>query len=117
MRNWKSLLILGIVLLLAAICLIIYFFAGSNENTKWDMKPMIMVNDTIYTDTGQVIEEEIDESSIVGKITSAVDGTKKPTKNGESNFGCEGAPYTFYKDGIVVKLDNNWIYFEKEKNN
>ncbi|MFU0826530.1 MAG: hypothetical protein ACFWTJ_03190 [Lachnoclostridium sp.] len=116
MKKGETLLIFCIALLLVAICFVIFFYPKSSDNAKWDKKPMIMVDNTIYMDTGKEIEEEIAESFIAGKIISSVDGTNKPTKNGESNFGCEGAPYAFYNDGLVVMINNKWIYFEKEKN-
>jgi beta-lactamase regulating signal transducer with metallopeptidase domain len=85
---------------------------------KWDRRPMIMVEGQIYMDTGKQIEAKIDASTVIGAITSSIDGTQKPTQNGESNFGCEGARYAFYNDGLAVLLEDKWMYFEKEyKNN
>ena len=72
-----------------------------------------MVEDGIYMDTGKQIAVEIDDSAILGSITSSVDAKEMPTQNGESNFGSEGAPYAFYDDGLVVMLQNEWFFFEK----
>jgi hypothetical protein len=80
-----------------------------------DRRPMIMVEDGIYMDTGKQIAIEIDDSAILGSITSSIDAREIPTQNGESNFGSEGAPYAFYDDGLVVMLQNEWFFFEKEK--
>lgn len=80
---------------------------------KWDRRPMVMVDGQLYMDTGEELAQ-IDESAIAGVITSSVDGTEVPAQNGESNFGMIGADYAFHEDGLAVKLDDKWFFFEKD---
>ncbi|MFN7249731.1 MAG: hypothetical protein ACK4M9_02980 [Anaerobacillus sp.] len=87
-------------------------FQYGKEEGLSDRRPMIMVNDKIYMDTGEEISVEIDVSAILGVITSSVKSTEIPTQHGESNFGNEGAQYAFFDDGLVVLLNNEWVFFE-----
>lgn len=80
---------------------------------QWDRIPMLMVDGELYLDTGK--ETPIDAvDSISGEIVSTVDGTEKPTENGQSNFGCVGSRYVLQDDCAVVNIDDTWIIFEKE---
>lgn len=79
-----------------------------------DLRPMIMVDGEIYLDTGKKLSVEIDESSIIGKTDPAVSSTEKPTQEGQTNFGLEGADYAYFDDGIAVLVNNEWVFFEKE---
>jgi len=107
------------VLLVAAIAILTVIIGlitnpKPNEDT-WDLRPMIMVNGELYLDTREKIPVEIDESAIVGEINSSVDSSKKPTEEGQTNFGFEGAEYAYFEDNIAVLSGNNeWILFEKE---
>ena len=85
-----------------------------DEKMLGDRIPMIMVEKHLYLDTGEKMQVEIDDSAIIGTITSEVDGSEIPTKNGQSNFGCVGAEYAYCDDGIVVMINNGWQYFKKE---
>jgi hypothetical protein len=83
---------------------------AQNETAKMtDRRPMLMVEGKIYLDTGKQIPVDYDDAAILGRIDSSVGSSEIPTKNGESNFGSEGAKYAFYEDGIVVLLQNKWI--------
>jgi hypothetical protein len=84
------------------------------EKMLWDRIPMIMVEGHLYLDTGKKMLVEIDDSAIIGTITSEVDGSEIPTQNGQSNFGCVGAEYAYCDDGIVVMINNEWQFFRKE---
>ena len=75
-------------------------------------RPMLMVDGIIYLDTGKEIQTEIEDNQIVGTVQSTVEASAIPTQNGEGNFGSVGAEYARYEDGIVVKLDNKWFFFE-----
>ncbi len=88
-----------------------------HEAETWDLKPMIMVNGELYLDTGKEMPVEIDESAIIGKVKSSVDGTEKPTEDGQTNFGLVGAEYAHFEDNIVVLINNEWVLFEKEMMN
>ena len=79
------------------------------------MRPMIMVDGVLYLDTGKEVAKNVDNSAILGEITSAAGASEKPTKNGQCNFGSGvGAKYAAYDDGIAVFLDHKWFFFEKE---
>jgi hypothetical protein len=101
-------LILGTFYLLG----IVGCFQNEKEEGLSDRRPMIMVNDKIYMDTGKEIAVEIDASAVLGLITSSVKSTEIPTQNGESNFGNEGAQYAFFDDGLIVLIQNEWLFFE-----
>ena len=85
---------------------------GTEEGLS-DRRPMIMVNDKIYMDTGKEILVGIDDTKVLGTITSSVKSTEMSAQNGESNFGCEGVQYVFYDEGIVVLLQDKWVFFEE----
>ncbi|AOT68967.1 lipoprotein [Geosporobacter ferrireducens] len=107
--------ILSLVLILF---LIIAITACGNKEVEekmlWDRIPMVMVEEQLYLDTGEKMPVEIDDSAIIGTITSEVDGSEIPTQNGQSNFGCVGAAYAYCDDGIVVMINNEWQFFRKE---
>lgn len=84
------------------------------KEVLWDRIPMVMIKDQLYLDTGKKMSVKIDDSTILGTITSEVDSSEIPTQNGQSNFGCVGAAYTYYDDGIVVMINNEWQFFRKE---
>lgn len=105
-------------LLLAACCFTgITGCAKTDEPELSDRRPMLMVEDAIYMDTGQEVPANSDEIEILGTITSSVSATEIPTKNSESNFGNEGAEYAYYDDGLIVGLNDKWILFEMESGN
>lgn len=79
-----------------------------------DRRPMIMVNGELYLDTGKEVSVEIDESAIIGEISSTVDQSEKPTAEGQSNFGNIGAKYARFEDKIAVLINNEWFLFVKE---
>ncbi len=116
--NYKKPALWGIIIALLVVAAVI---AGLMTNPKpkseavtWDLKPMIMVNGELYLDTGKEMPSEIDESAIIGKVVSSVDGTEKPTEDGQTNFGLVGAEYARFEDNIVVFMNNKWFLFEKE---
>lgn len=77
---------------------------------------LIMVNDNIYVYTGYKVPEEIEENSVIGKITSVVDYFERPTEDGQANFKIKGAKYAQYEDDIVVNIYDEWILFKNEEN-
>ena len=79
-----------------------------------DHRPMFMAGGNLYMDTNQEIPAQLAGSAIAGRITSATDASSLPAQNGESNFGAVGAPYAQYADGMIVYLNERWIFFEKE---
>jgi hypothetical protein len=98
-----------------ACCFLMTAGCSPNEPAeKWDRRPMVMVEGVIYMDTGKEMVVEIEDSAILGTIASSVEGSEMPAQNGQSNFGCEGASYAYLDDGLVVLLENEWVFFEKE---
>ena len=61
--------------------------AVEEEQEQWAMIPMVMIDGKLYLDTGMESSVEARCGVMDGEITSSVDGTKKPAKDGESNFG------------------------------
>jgi hypothetical protein len=86
------------------------------EPSKWDRRPMVMVNGEIYLDTGK--ESDINGRCGVmdGEITSTVDGSEIPVEDNQSNFG-QGYEYQFVdENSIDIFMNEKWIRFEKERN-
>ncbi|HPD88046.1 MAG TPA: hypothetical protein PLU75_01015 [Oscillospiraceae bacterium] len=104
--------------LIAALACVMTLLAGcgaeQEEETTWDRRPMVMAEGQLYLDTGRQVEAEIDPSAILGTVTSQVDGSEVPAKDGQSNFGCMGAEYAYYEEGLVVKINSEWQFFEKD---
>lgn len=76
--------------------------------------PCIIHQGVVYCITDELIPDtEIDESMIVGEITSVVHGSESPTKDGEANFGEIGMPYALVPKGLAVQIDNVWRLFVK----
>lgn len=80
----------------------------------WDRRPMIYVNGKRYLDTGKAMPVEIDESEILGTVTSTVESWDCPAEEGQTNFGQIGAKYAYCEDGLAVLLSEEWYYFEPE---
>lgn len=78
----------------------------------FDLKPMLMIEGELYLDTG--LEEPMNPSAVDGTILSTVEQTKKPTENGQSNFGFVGSSYCMDERGVMVQLNGSWILFEKD---
>jgi len=76
---------------------------------------LIMVNGSIYVDTRYEVPVDIDESTILGKITSTVKEYETPTENDQANFEAKGAKYAQYEDDIVVLINNRWILFKNQE--
>lgn len=76
------------------------------------MVPSIMYEGSLYRTTGKAIPAEVDESAIVGDISSVVPLSQLPTKDGEANFGQIGDPYAITIDGLLVIMGNEWVLFE-----
>ena len=81
-----------------------------------DRRPMVMANGMLYLDTGKHVPVEINDSAIIGEISSSVDQSEKPTKEGQTNFGSIGSKYAHYEENIVVLINNKWILFERDNN-
>ena len=76
------------------------------------MVPSIMYEGSLYRTTGKAIPVEVDESAIVGEISSVVPLSQLPSKDGEANFGQIGDPYAITSDGLLVIMNHEWVIFE-----
>ena len=77
---------------------------------------MVMVNGTLYLDTGLESEAMERTDHVDGEITSQVDSSKEPTVNDQSNFGT-GYGYQYgKKEGTIELLINGrwWIFATEE---
>lgn len=85
-----------------------------SADTLNDLPPMVMLDGAIYIDTGK--ESPMGAAdAITGKILSAVEGTEKPSEDGQSNFGCVGNDYVLNGEYAVINIDEKWMMFRKEK--
>ncbi len=82
------------------------------------MPPSIMVDGELYFSTGEEMPIEPDESEI-RTVTSVINGSELPSKDGEINFASRETKYAKindYEEYIVVLLDSEWVKFEKKVN-
>lgn len=80
------------------------------------MVPMVMVEDTLYMDTGYENNVNARCGMMDGEITSQVHGSQKPTINGQSNFGT-GYSYQYgSREGTIdVYMNGKWRIFATEE--
>ena len=91
------------------------YVAKEEEQEQWDLIPMVMVDGKLYLDTGMESSVEARCGVMDGEITSSVDGTKKPTKDGESNFGTGyGYQYGPQEGTIEIFMNEKWWVFATE---
>lgn len=87
--------------------------AGTNEAEKAEQNypPMVKVAGVVYVDTGY--ENAMATCGTAdGEIKTAVNGTKMPVGDDESNFGT-GYDYQLWEKGYMnVRLNNRWILFK-----
>ena len=69
--------------------ILVLLLAGCSkqEETKYDLIPMIMADGELFLDTGFDRDDIREDGMPDGEITSEVDSSEKPTKDGQSNFG------------------------------
>ena len=103
-------------IILAALCIL--FIAGCSKNehvvsdTPNTMVPSIIYEGNLYKTSGKEIPAEVDESAIVSEISSIVPLTQLPTKEGEANFGQTGDQLAITSNGLLVKMNHEWVVFE-----
>ena len=76
------------------------------------MVPSIVYEGNLYRTTGKQIPAEVDESAIVGRISSVVPLSQLPSNEGEANFGEVGDPYAITSDGLLIIMGHEWVLFE-----
>ena len=77
------------------------------------MVPSIVYEGNLYRTTGKQIPAEVDDSAIVGRISSVVSLSQLPSNEGEANFGEVGDPHARTSDGLLVIMGHEWVLFEK----
>mgnify|MGYP004528860715 CR=1 FL=1 len=86
------------------------------EAETWALIPMVMVNGTLYLDTGYEGDAIERTDHFDGEITSQVDGSERPSVDDQSNFGT-GYGYQYGKTEGTIELFMNgkwWIFATEE---
>lgn len=90
--------------------------SSKEESGRWVIIPMVVVNGKLYLDTGKESTETERWDGFDGEITSEVDGSKKPIKDNESNFGT-GFRYQYgsQEDTLEIYMNDKWCIFATEE--
>ena len=99
------------MLCVAAAILMLSGCAEKEPNTPDVLVPAVMVEGQVYCTTGEEFPGEVEESALLGKVSSVVPLSQWPEKEGEANFGETGVPYARTEDGLVVLVDQEWTLF------
>lgn len=105
-----------IVIILLVLCMTLGLAAcGLKEKSSTDSVRMIMVDDKIYKDTGEVNTSERLCGTLNGYIETRIDSDKTPTENNQANFdGGVGYQYGMRGDTIEIFIDKQWVVFNAE---
>lgn len=94
----------------------VYGIKVIKEAETGDLIPMVMVNGTLYLDTGHESKIEARCGVMDGEITSQVDGSKQPTVDDQSNFGTGyGYQYGTTEGTIELFMNGKWWIFATEE--
>lgn len=94
----------------------VYGIKVIKDAKTWDLIPMVMVNGTLYLDTGHESTIEARRGVMDGEITSQVDGSKQPTVDDQSNFGTGyGYQYGATEGTIELYINGKWWIFATEE--
>ena len=94
----------------------IYGIKIIKEAETWDLIPMVMVNGTLYLDTGHESKIEASCGVMDGEITSQVDRNKQPSVDDQSNFGTGyGYQYGATEGTIELFMNGKWWIFATEE--
>ena len=94
----------------------VYGIKVIKQTETWDLIPMVMVNGTLYLDTGHESKIEARCDVMDGGITSQVDGSKQPTVDDQSNFGTGyGYQYGATEGTIELFMNGKWWIFATEE--
>ena len=94
----------------------VYGIKVIKETETWDLIPMVMVNGTLYLDSGHESKIEARCGVMDGEITSQVDGSKQPTVDDQSNFGTGyGYQYGTTEGTIELFMNGKWWIFATEE--
>ena len=94
----------------------VYGIKVIKQTETWDLIPMVMVNETLYLDTGHESKIEARCGVMDGEITSQVDGNKQPSVDDQSNFGTGyGYQYGATEGTIELFMNGKWWIFATEE--
>ena len=94
----------------------VYGIKVIKQTETWDLIPMVMVNGTLYLDTGHESKIEARCGVMDGEITSQVDGNKQPSVDNQSNFGTGyGYQYGATEGTIELFMNGKWWIFATEE--
>lgn len=80
-----------------------------------DRIPMVMIDDTLYLDTGRESTLTARCGMMDGEITSAVEPSEEPSENGQSNFG-DGYGWQYGEgDTIEILINDKWMVFKAQE--
>ena len=101
-----------VVSLLTLICVVSLIGCDKGVDTMYKLG--IMVNGVFYEQSYQPMPAEVDESAIIGYITSYTDTF--PKKDGETNISKEliDAPYAKVEGGIAILYKDEWYLCSPE---
>ena len=89
---------------------------NSQSTDSGALIPMVMVDGTLYLDTGHKSTIEARCGVMDGEITSQVHGSQRPTIDDQSNFGSGyGYQYGATEGTIEIYLDGEWRIFATEE--
>ena len=85
---------------------------GNNQKVKYDLIPMVMVDGELYLDTGHTGTYVSNDDTYSRVVTSTVDGSERPTKDDQSNFGT-GFRYRYgeIEGTIEIEMNNSCCIF------
>ena len=103
----------SILVCLPACMILLLAACGKKEmpETPNTQVPSVMYDGILYRTTGKQMAGDIDESAILGHITSTVHPSQLPEEEGQANFPGLNAPYAMTSDGLVVLIANEWTLF------
>lgn len=111
-----------VILILGLVCA--FYMAGcsdgaknnAQEEEKWARIPMVMIDGTLYLDTGHFNNDVGRCGMMDGEITSEVDSSEEPTEDNQSNFGTGyGYQYGATEGTVDLYIDDNWVIFATEE--
>ena len=94
----------------------VYSIRVVKEAETWDLIPMVMVNGTLYLDTGYESNDIERTDHFDGEISSQVDGSERPSVDNQSNFGTGyGYQYGATEGTIELFMNGKWWIFATEE--
>lgn len=94
-----------------------YSFTADMEEAKEDSRRrMVMIDGTLYVDTGRINDEVLKCGTPDGKITSYAAEGEIPCEDDQSNFGV-GYDYQYGSENgtVIIRIDGAWRVFAAEE--